>query len=97
LVDRLVSNPCDGAIKLYITRAGRFFLKFCESKGCPAGETWANTAVVLPKRIGRQTFQVVFTGLSVTGAQEDGNAVIPLGEAFKAGRLALLFSGEYAD
>jgi (1->4)-alpha-D-glucan 1-alpha-D-glucosylmutase len=138
LVDRLVSNPCDGAIKLYVTSqalnfrgahrdlfahgsyapltldgrrahhavafarslagqtviaiAGRFFLKFCESQGCPTAETWANTSVVLPKRVGRRTFQDVFTGLSVTSVPEDGKTVIPLGEAFRAGPFALLFS-----
>ena len=141
LVERLVSNPCDGAIKLYMTSralcfrrdhrelfsagpytplavdgqraqhavafarssgdrtvialAGRFFLRLCNLQAVPVGEpVWANTAVTLPKRMARESFQDVFTGLTVASEHKDGKTVIPLSDAFRASPFALLFSGD---
>ena len=136
LVERLASNPCDGAIKLYvisralrlrkerrelfargsymgltaagnrarhvvglarnlegktvIALAGRFFLRLLNSHPAPTGDLWGNTAVILPQKIGQQSFQDVFTGQPVAIEQHDGDAVIPLSGAFSRCPVALL-------
>jgi len=142
-VERWMSNPCDGAIKLYVTSralcfrknhaqlfaqgtytplvvagaraqhavafaqsfgnqtviaiAGRFFLDLCAAEQSPAGEVWRDTSVILPKRMGRQEFHEVFTGLTIPSEQDNGKVLIPLSKAFHAGPFALLFTSESTE
>jgi (1->4)-alpha-D-glucan 1-alpha-D-glucosylmutase len=143
LMERLVTNPCDGAIKLYVTSralqfrkthrqlfaqgsyaslagvggranhvvafargfdkqtaialAGRFFLKLRNSHPHPVGDVWGNTAVVLPPDIAQQPFHDILTGRAVAVEQRDGQAVIPLAQAFSHCPVALLASSASAD
>ena len=143
LMERLVANPCDGAIKMYVTNralqfrkthrplfaqgsyaslagvgaranhvvafargfeqrtaialAGRFFLKLRNSHPHPVGDVWGNTAVALPQDIARQSFHDVLTGRAVAVEQRDGQAVIPLAQAFSHCPVALLASSASAD
>jgi (1->4)-alpha-D-glucan 1-alpha-D-glucosylmutase len=138
LMDRLRENPCDGAIKMFITSealrfrrdhpelffqasytglapegtrarhvvafaratenqmvvalTGRFFLKLCNSHGKPIGDVWGNTAVALPKKVGHESFQNVFTGQTIKPRLSDGRMVLPLNEVFSQCPVALLFA-----
>jgi (1->4)-alpha-D-glucan 1-alpha-D-glucosylmutase len=141
LVDRLMANRCDGAIKLYLTNralhfrrdrrelfadgayvplattgsranhaiafartsgsqtaialTGRFFLKLRDSHQCPTGESvWMDSAVVLPKKLERQSFRDVFTGQTIAVERRDGQASIPLSKAFAHCPVALLSGSE---
>jgi len=139
LVCRLANNPCDGAIKLYITSralrlrrdhpelfaegnyvplasqgsranhvialartfrgqtvlavAGRFFLRLCNSHNVPWGDVWANTSLVLPRKIAARSFRDVLTGRTIDAEQQGEHFILPLGKIFAHCPAALL-SGE---
>jgi (1->4)-alpha-D-glucan 1-alpha-D-glucosylmutase len=138
LVERLRENPCDGAIKLYITSealrfrrkhrdlfeqgsytglasdgsrarhvvafsramdrkvlvalTGRFFLRLCNSHRKPIGDVWANTTVVLPRKMEQASFCDIFTGQTITAEQRDGKLLLPLNKVFSQCPVALLFA-----
>jgi (1->4)-alpha-D-glucan 1-alpha-D-glucosylmutase len=80
--------------KTVIALAGRFFLRLFNSHPAPIGDVWGNTAVILPRKIGRPVFQDVFTGRRVSIEQREDTAVIPLAQAFSHCPAALLISLE---
>jgi (1->4)-alpha-D-glucan 1-alpha-D-glucosylmutase len=138
LVDRLIESPCDGAIKMFITRealrfrishpalfskgsylslaaegdrahhlvsfsreagkqvlialAGRFFLRLSNANAKPIDDVWADTSVVLPRRMRHRAFRDVFTGKEIAAQSREGRWVLPIAEAFAHCPVALLFA-----
>jgi (1->4)-alpha-D-glucan 1-alpha-D-glucosylmutase len=80
--------------KTVIALAGRFFLRLFNSHAAPTGDVWGNTAVILPRKIGRPVFQDVLTGRNVSVEQREEGAVIPLAQVFSHCPAALLVSLE---
>ncbi len=72
--------------------AGRFFLRLCNSHNVPWGDVWANTSLVLPKKIAARGFRDVLTGRTINAEQQDEHSILPLGEIFAHCPAALLFS-----
>jgi maltooligosyltrehalose synthase len=78
--------------QMMVALSGRFFLKLCNSHGKPIGDVWGNTAVVLPKKVGHESFRNVFTGQTIVPRHCDGRMVLPLNEVFSQCPVALLFA-----
>jgi maltooligosyltrehalose synthase len=77
---------------MVVALTGRFFLRLCNSHRKPYGEVWGNTTVALPKKLGHESFQNVFTGQTVQAQVSDGRLVLPLNEVFSQCPVALLFA-----
>jgi (1->4)-alpha-D-glucan 1-alpha-D-glucosylmutase len=78
--------------EMALALTGRFFLRLCNSDGKPIGEVWGDTAVALPKNVGQQSFQNIFTGQTIVPRERDGRMVLPLNEAFCECPVALLYA-----
>jgi len=78
--------------QMVVALTGRFFLRLCNSHRKPYGEVWGNTTVALPKKLGHESFQNVFTGQTVQAQVSDGRLVLPLNEVFSQCPVALLFA-----
>ena len=72
--------------------AGRFFLRLCNSHNVPWGDVWANTSLVLPRKIAARSFRDVLTGRTIDAEQQDGHSTLPLGKIFAHCPAALLSS-----
>jgi len=73
-----------------IAVVARFFIKLCNSHRSPMGDTWGNTVITLPDKIGQQSFRDVFTGETIEVTRREGEAVIPLAKVFSHCPVALL-------
>ena len=72
--------------------AGRFFLRLCNSHNVPWGDVWANTSLVLPRKIAARGFRDVLTGRTIDAEQQGEHYILPLGKIFAHCPVALLSS-----